>query len=964
MESCRYSKSAIAISLLLIASLAIVAFAGTAAAQADSEVPGVQWANERSSTTGDGISTVSQNFVTEPTSTDSVAFGPEVERSIRIVNIETDEEVTISPATSSPTVNITEIDISPLRLRDESVIRQITTSDGERIRPYDVTVEGDLETFYESTFAEYVVQVVDSSGSVIAETEESRIRGVEVSAPREEVRYNGSVVRVPRDSAIDPDWEVILTQEDGYITTLDNEAGESFFTFDPAKIAFDEDREFRVEVYPDTEFDEADPYAELRPSEQIISLFGLSVGEPPEDDPEFDDPEEPPEDDPEFDDPEEPPEDDPEFDDPEEPRADGIELDSLKAPSKVTLGEGYTVEATATNTRDEAISTEIIYLFLAPDGLIQTEQVTEVELDPDESTTVEFDISAEQTTEFAFGVGFGHAVVAPGYDELRDRPIEVERGEPRFGGPEEPPVDDPRFDDPEEPPEDDSRFDDPVEPPVDDPWFGGPEEPPEDDPRFDDPEDDPRFDDPEDSRLVEPTAIFEAARDFRSGEIGPATLTDVVAAFRAAESHPIYPREGSSSPPEPDADIESAQSIISSTTAEPGETVTVTAEATFSETVADVQVLQRIGPALPSDNIEITSGGATISAYQSASNGTVVASYGGTDSVTLEYEATIPEDAAVGTTYSLPGGVKIGGSTSPERFSGDTTITVGAADDDASIDSAARSLSETAVLPGEEVDVNLDVAVSGSGSVNVTESISPAPSGANIQAINASGGGTASYNETTGEITAIYEGVDAATLRYTLAVPDDAAGTTYEFTGVDALGDSSLNIEESDITSFTREVSDSTASPGSTVSISVDTTFSSGSDSRSITDEIDPALESENVEVVADDGATISAYQARTGTVTANYGSSKSSAVLEYEITIPDDASAGDTYKISLRGVEDSETISVAGSGDSIAKYANDDGFVGPSGLSDAASDFRAGEISPGTLSEVASAFRSGDPVV
>jgi hypothetical protein len=941
-----YSESVVLVLVLLIAS---VALAGSVAAQADSTT-GVEWADGRTSTTGDGGSTFTQNLVIEPTSSDSIRFGPEADNRIRVVNLNNGEQTTISPADSSPTVEISEFSIAPTRLRESSILPRLRTADGEKIDTYDVTLGGSPDTFFESTFSNYRVQIIDSSGSIIAETEESRIRGIKVSAPDEEVVSNGSVVRVPRDAAIDPDWEVILTQDNEYITTINNEAGESYFTFETTEEGFDEDKRFTIEVYPRTEFDEEDPFAELRYSEQIIQLFGFSVGEPPEEDPEA------------------PPEDDPESDDPEEPRADKLELDSLEAPSKITTGEGYSVKATATNTDDEAISSEIIYLFLAPDGLIQTEQRTKISLEPGESTTVEFKISAEDTKRFAFGVGFGHAVVAPEYDELQERPIRVERGEPRF---DDPRVDDPRVDDPrvDDPRFDDPRFDDPEDPRVDDPEDPRVDDP--EDPRVDDPED-PRVDDPEDPRVddperpVSPKTVFDVARAFRAGEVATDELLDVVVAFRSGEPLPAgVPR--TSSPPEPAADIESAESTFSTTTAELGETVTITADATFSGRAADAKLLQRIIPAVPHSNVEITSGGgSTIAAYRSASNGTILASYGGTNSVELEYEVTIPEDASVGTTYNLPGGVKLGSGT-PERFSGDTTIEVVASgeEEEAAIDSAARTISKSSVLPGEEVNVTVDIAISGNGSVTLTESISPAPSEANVKAIDPGEGGTAaSYDETAGEISATYEGVDAATLTYTLSIPDDAAGTTYDFAGVGALGDRSLTVKESDIASVTRDVSESTAAPGSTVSVSIDATFSSGSDSYSITDEIDPALDRGNVEVVSDDGATISAYQARTGTVTANYGGSTSSAVLEYEITIPEDASSGDTYELSLRGSEDTEKITVgSGSGGAVASYANAEGFVGPGGLGDAAADFRTGEIGPGTLGKVAAAFRSGKRV-
>jgi hypothetical protein len=476
---------------------------------------------------------------------------------------------------------------------------------------------------------------------------------------------------------------------------------------------------------------------------------------------------------------------------------------------------------------------------------------------------------------------------------------------------------------------------------------------------------------------VDVTDLFEAEQDLATGEIDLSTYLETLKRFRDSEIDPEYYSDKMPRPSDPADDIEKARISIGKTTALPGETVSVTTSATFADgaSLDNIRIRQQINPALSERNINITDAGKTfVTAYQSSSgmiasvsdrSGTYID--GPADSVAFEYEVTIPENASAGTTYSLPGSVQLGDSGPVERFGGDTTIDVISSEDGsgASMDSATRSLSKTSVMPGEEVDVSLDIAISGSGRVNITESISPAPSDTKIKSIDAGESAiSAKYNKTTGEISAAYEDVDTATLTYTLVVPDDTAVTTYEFNGIDASGDRSLTIERSDITSATREVTASTITPGSTVSISVDATFRTGAESRSITDKISPTINNESVAIVSDSGATISGYQERTGTVTANYGSSKSSGSLEYEITIPDDAEVGDSYELSLKGTDNNKTITVGDEGDPAVRYANGDGFVDAGGLGDAASDFRAGKIDPGILGKVAAAFRSGKTVV
>ena len=430
-----------------------------------------------------------------------------------------------------------------------------------------------------------------------------------------------------------------------------------------------------------------------------------------------------------------------------------------------------------------------------------------------------------------------------------------------------------------------------------------------------------------------------------------------------------------------DATIASATRDISQTSVTNGSTVTIETNASFNSDVSEAEVSSGIVPAINRSNIAVTDSGDASSTDLTVgeSNSSLVATYDDTDSATLTYQLTIPESADVGTTYDIGGTVVTSDDLQP--VAGDDTIEVVANesdDDDSSasgIDTASREIERTELSDGSTTRVTVNATFNGTGENVVTDAIAPKLRSENVKIADAgSGSDFATYVEDSGTIYAQYSGVTSTELVYEVTVPESASsGTTYEFSGEDISGDDTITVPASSaVESADRTISSAEAAPGETVEVSIDATIDEAAVSNRVDDLIVPAPAGENVTVVEDDGATVSAYQESTGIVTANYPESKTDITLKYELTIPETASKGDTYTFAASDITGDDTVTVisgSSGGDftveDVGYYADsEDGVVGPTGLGDAASNFRSGEIGPTTLGEVAAAFRSGEPVV
>jgi len=85
------------------------------------------------------------------------------------------------------------------------------------------------------------------------------------------------------------------------------------------------------------------------------------------------------------------------------------------------------------------------------------------------------------------------------------------------------------------------------------------------------------------------------------------------------------------------------------------------------------------------------------------------------------------------------------------------------------------------------------------------------------------------------------------------------------------------------------------------------------------------------------------------------------------EVTLPDDASPGDTVSLTVRTNDDAETVELnvtnSGGPPAIADYATEQNVVTISGVSDAIGDWQSGDINIGLVSDVITAWQSGDPI-
>jgi surface glycoprotein (TIGR04207 family) len=227
------------------------------------------------------------------------------------------------------------------------------------------------------------------------------------------------------------------------------------------------------------------------------------------------------------------------------------------------------------------------------------------------------------------------------------------------------------------------------------------------------------------------------------------------------------------------------------------------------------------------------------------------------------------------------------------------------------VEEADRSVETTAVQPGDTVEVTVDVVLREGSSFTIDEGFDPAfadteivdPDGASFKA-NETDRVVAQYgtlgNDPRGSATLVYE----------VTIPDDAeAGDTFEISSredsdVDA-GTTELVVSQEGVDA-SRTLSQDIAEAGSTVEVTVDVAFDEGQ-SFTIDEGFDPAFA--DTEIVDPDGASFKANE--TDRVVAQYGTlgndPRGSATLVYEVTIPDDAEAGDTFEISSR--EDSDVV-------------------------------------------------------
>jgi hypothetical protein len=142
--------------------------------------------------------------------------------------------------------------------------------------------------------------------------------------------------------------------------------------------------------------------------------------------------------------------------------------------------------------------------------------------------------------------------------------------------------------------------------------------------------------------------------------------------------------------------------------------VTVTVEADFENSIDDAKVVDNItGQGISADNLTITDADGGFSAV--TSNPAVDVTYNdelnfglGSESLTVEYELTIPEDTPVGTTITFDGTVT----------NAETDGTAGI-DGDSSVEVVATTSPDTVTVGGQEVPTEF-TSTTASGDPTVT----------------------------------------------------------------------------------------------------------------------------------------------------------------------------------------------------------------------------------------------------
>lgn len=262
------------VSLIIVAGITTMMTSATVAAQPETDI---QW-------TGGGANgpTITQDIQIEPTGNqDTISFGADAGRSLQIQNVDTGEVITLTPTGSDYEVEEFELNFNDFvnffgdneyKKADDPIIT-LSTDQDDTVFNYPVKIDGDPTGFFDETFYQYNVQLIASDGSVVSETDETQIRGAGYNVSYE---YNGSALAVKRDPGVQPDWHVILEQEQETIATADNNLGDEYFIFYTEDTKFSPNKTFRPQIYPDE--------TQTNSRHAIINLFAVSGFDGAEDD--------------------------------------------------------------------------------------------------------------------------------------------------------------------------------------------------------------------------------------------------------------------------------------------------------------------------------------------------------------------------------------------------------------------------------------------------------------------------------------------------------------------------------------------------------------------------------------------------------------------------------------------------------------------------------------------------------
>jgi len=240
------------------------------------------------------------------------------------------------------------------------------------------------------------------------------------------------------------------------------------------------------------------------------------------------------------------------------------------------------------------------------------------------------------------------------------------------------------------------------------------------------------------------------------------------------------------------------------------------------------------------------------------------------------------------------------------------------------ITSAERTIESTELAPGETTEVTVTVEASGSGDIVVVENYS-APLG-DIAVTGADPFPVTQSTRNNSEAVAVWSGESSVSLTYEVTVPENASdGDTFTVNSTVSIdGGENANVTGPDTITVSRieaerSVGSTELAPGESTNVTVQTNASTAGN-ISLAEDFSPGFSGVSIT-----GATppTSSEDVRNGNggVEADWQDTDN-ASLTYEVTVPDDATTGNTFNISgtasLDGgsgvrVSGPDTISVVG---------------------------------------------------
>jgi archaellum component FlaF (FlaF/FlaG flagellin family) len=328
---------------------------------------------------------------------------------------------------------------------------------------------------------------------------------------------------------------------------------------------------------------------------------------------------------------------------------------------------------------------------------------------------------------------------------------------------------------------------------------------------------------------------------------------------------------------------------------EPGETATVTVDITHDEPT-NFTLVEGFDPAFASVEI-VDNDSATFSGVRDA-NDELFATYVDRESATLTYEVTAAADATPQTTYGFDGFTDVNGTQT--ATTGDSEIQVQVDQVDANV-SAVRTIDDATLAPGESTTVTVEVTGDAPTNVTVIEQFDPAFG--SVEIVDNDSADFSGVRDAEDELFATYTDREEATLTYEVTVADDAAaGETYAFDGFTDVnetqtattGDDEISVETEEAGAV-RTIDDATLAPGESTTVTVEIDNSEAANVTLI-EQFDPAFAS--VDIVDNDSADFSGVRDAENELFATWGD-REEATLTYEVTVAEDASAGETYSFS-----------------------------------------------------------------